>query len=271
MDYQALETCYKSIRQMTDFVPEIAIVLGSGLGDFADTIEVLGEISYKDIDNFPVSTAPGHAGKFVFGLLSGKKVICMKGRIHFYEGYGAEEVILPIRLIKMMGAKKVMLTNAAGGLNAEFRIGDFMMLTDHISLFAYNPLIGKNISELGERFTDMSVPYDKELCDIVRACAKRLAIPLKEGVYAQVTGPSYESPAETRLLRGLGADAVGMSTVMETIAARHMGMQVCAISCITNITYDISGKQPNEQEVMDAGKKNSKLFTAFITEIVKNM
>lgn len=268
-DYEKLEACYRQVRNMTDFQPELALVLGSGLGDFAEKIDVLGEIRYADIEGFPVSTAPGHAGKFIYGTLNGKKIICMKGRVHFYEGYGSHDVALPIRLMKMMGAKKAILTNAAGGLNPAFSVGDFMMLTDHISLFISNPLIGKNIEELGVRFPDLSAPYDKELCSIIRASARDLHIDLKEGIYVQLSGPSYETPAETRLLRNLGADAVGMSTVMETIAARHMGMQVCAISCITNVTFDISGKEPNEEEVIEAGKRSASQFASLISEMVK--
>ncbi len=267
-DISRLQSCFEQVRRLTDFQPQIAVVLGSGLGGLADSMEVLGEISYADIDGFPVSTAPGHAGKFVYGRLSGKNVICMKGRIHFYEGYTCEDVVLPLRLMQRMGADTVILTNAAGGLNPDFRVGDLMMLTDHISLFVPNPLIGKNEETLGERFPDMSEPYDHALCRTVRACANAMDIPLREGVYVQLSGPSYETPAETGLLRALGADAVGMSTVMETIAARHMHMRVCAISCICNMAFDLSGEKPNEQEVIEAGKRSAERFSALICEMI---
>lgn len=269
--YATLLSCYEQVRAKTDFVPEIALVLGSGLGDFADNIEVLGEIDYHDIKGFPVSTAPGHDGKFIYGTLGGKNIICMKGRIHYYEGYSADEVVLPIRLMKLMGAEKIILTNAAGGLNADFSVGDLMLITNHISLFAVNPLIGPNFLELGERFTDMSVPYDEDLNKILRKSAENIGTTLQEGVYVQVTGPSYESVSETGLLRTLGADAVGMSTVMECIAARHAGMKVCALSCITNLAYDISSSNPSEQEVIEAGKQSSEKFSKLLINAIKSM
>ena len=269
--YEKLENCYRQVREKTDFVPDIAIVLGSGLGDLADRIDVLGEISYADIDGFPVSTAPGHEGKYIYGTLGGRKVICMKGRIHLYEGYSATDVVLPIRLMQQMGAETLILSNAAGGLNSDFEIGDLMLITDHISLFARNPLMGQNVEELGVRFPDMSHAYDPQLMDIARASASRLGIDLQEGVYVQVTGPSYETPAETALLRSLGADAVGMSTVIETIAARHAGMRVCAVSCITNIAFDISSQEPDEADVIEAGNQAAEKFQSLIVDIVENI
>lgn len=269
--YEKLENCYDQVRQITDFEPEIAIVLGSGLGDLADDLEIMGEIPYSDIDGFPVSTAPGHDGKYVYGTLGGKNVICMKGRVHLYEGYSSTDVVLPIRLMKLMGADTIILSNAAGGLNADFEVGDLMLITDHISLFTENPLIGQNIDELGVRFPDMSTAYDSQLQELARRSAKKLDIDLQEGVYVQVKGPSYETPAETALLRSLGADAVGMSTVIETIAARHAGMKVCAVSCITNIAYDISNQEPNEADVIDAGNQAADKFKSLITEIVSKI
>ncbi len=270
-EHDRVQHCLEQVRRLTDFQPQIAVVLGSGLGALVDCMEIFGEISYADIDGFPVSTAPGHAGKFVYGRLSGKHIICMKGRIHFYEGYTPEDVVLPLRLMQRMGADTVILTNAAGGLHPDFRVGDLMMLTDHISLFVKNPLIGKNEEAFGERFPDMSTPYDRALCDTVRGCAIDLGIPLKEGVYVQLSGPSYETPAETRLLRSLGADAVGMSTVMETIAARHMHMRVCAISCICNMAFDLSGQEPNEEEVIQEGKRCSERFSTLLREMIRRV
>jgi purine-nucleoside phosphorylase len=268
---QKIDQCYEEVRQKTDFVPEIAIVLGSGLGNYAKQIKVEGEIPYSEIKGFPVSTAPGHDGRFIYGTIEGRKVICMKGRIHFYEGYSIYDVVLPLRVMRKTGAGKLIVTNAAGGLNAKFKVGDFMLLTDHLSLFIKNPLIGPNIEEFGTRFPSMSHPYDAEMNDEMRAAAKRLGMTLQEGVYVQLSGPSYESSAELKALRILGADAVGMSTVVETIAARHAGMRVCGVSCITNMAADLSNNEPNEQEVIDAGNAIAPKFERLITEFIKTM
>ncbi|MCI5611151.1 MAG: purine-nucleoside phosphorylase, partial [Roseburia sp.] len=192
--YDKLMNCYKSVREKTDFVPEAALVLGSGLGDYADHIQVVTEINYSDIEGFPVSTVVGHAGKFIFGYVGKVPVVCMKGRVHYYEGYPVSDVVLPTRLMKLLGAKILFLSNASGGMNRKFQAGDLMMITDHIGMFAPNPLIGANIEELGTRFPDMSHVYDLELQDLIRTTAKENNIPLQEGVYVQLTGPSYESP-----------------------------------------------------------------------------
>lgn len=266
-----IDQCYEEVRQKTDFVPEIAIVLGSGLGNYAKQIKVEGELPYSEIKGFPVSTAPGHDGRFIYGTIEGRKVICMKGRIHFYEGYSIYDVVLPLRVMRKTGAGKLIVTNAAGGLNAKFKVGDFMLLTDHLSLFIKNPLIGPNIGEFGTRFPSMSHPYDAEMNDEMRTAAKRLGMTLQEGVYVQLSGPSYESSAELKALRILGADAVGMSTVVETIAARHAGMRVCGVSCITNMAADLSNNEPNEQEVIDAGNAIAPKFERLITEFIKTM
>lgn len=268
---QKIDQCYEEVRQKTDFVPEIAIVLGSGLGNYAKQIKVEGEIPYSEIKGFPVSTAPGHDGRFIYGTIEGRKVICMKGRIHFYEGYSIYDVVLPLRVMRKTGADKLIVTNAAGGLNAKFKVGDFMLLTDHLSLFIKNPLIGPNIEEFGTRFPSMSHPYDAEMNDEMRTAAKRIGMTLQEGVYVQLSGPSYESSAELKALRILGADAVGMSTVVETIAARHAGMRVCGVSCITNMAADLSNNEPNEQEVIDAGNAIAPKFERLITEFIKTM
>ena len=233
--YEKLLKCYESIQKKIDFKPEIALVLGSGLGDYGETIDIVATLDYHDIEGFPISTVEGHKGRFIFGYIQGVPVVCMQGRVHYYEGYAMSDVVLPTRLMKMMGAKVLFLTNAAGGLNFDFHAGDFMMITDHIMTFVPSPLIGENINELGARFPDMSDVYKKDLQDIIRGTAKELGIKLQEGVYIQLTGPNYETPAEVRMCRTLGADAAGMSTAAEAVAANHMGMKVCGISCITNL------------------------------------
>ena len=268
--YEKLEDCVKAVRKKTDFVPEVALVLGSGLGNYAENINIEAEISYSEIPGFPVSTVPGHAGKFIFGTVGDVKVVCMKGRVHFYEGYDVTDAVLPARLMKMLGAKILFLTNAAGGLGEGFKAGDLMLITDHISLFAPNPLIGANVEELGPRFADMSEVYNKSLQDVIKRCARENNIDLKEGVYCQVTGPSFESPAEIRMLGRLGVSAVGMSTVIEAIAANHMGMKICGISCISNLAAGISEKPLCHEEVQEAADKTAPLFTKLVTESIKS-
>ena len=241
--YKKLEKCLKSIREKTDFKPEKAVILGSGLGDYAEKIQIEKIVKYTDIEDFPVSTVQGHKGQFVFGYVKDVPVVLMQGRVHYYEGYSMQDVVLPTRLMGMMGAKKILLTNAAGGVNPSFRPGDFMLITDHITTAVPSPLIGPNIEELGTRFPDMSEVYSKNLQKIIRKSAKDCGIPLQEGVYVQLTGPNYETPAEIRMVRSWGADAVGMSTACEAMAARHMGMEVCGISCITNMAAGGLGSQ----------------------------
>ena len=267
--YEKLLKCKEAVRKVTDFEPDVALVLGSGLGGFAENIKIETEISYSDIPGFPVSTVPGHAGKFIFGYLGDKKIVCMKGRIHFYEGYNISDVVLPARLMKMLGAKILFLTNAAGGLGEGFGAGDLMLITDHISVFAPNPLIGPNLDELGPRFPDMSNVYKKDLQDVIRAVAKENGIDLKEGVYCQCIGPSFESPAEIKMLAKLGVSAVGMSTVNEAIAANHMGMRICGVSCISNLAAGISGEPLSHEEVQEAADKAAPLFTKLVSESIK--
>ena len=221
--YEKLISCYESIQEKIPFTPKVALVLGSGLGDYAEEIRVEAELDYHEIDGFPVSTVPGHAGKFIFGWIGSVPVVCMKGRVHFYEGYPVSDVVLPIRLMKRMGAELLFLTNASGGINPSFSAGDLMLLTDHISLFAPNPLIGQNFDELGVRFPDMTQVYDRKLQEILKKTAAEQKIALQEGVYAQLTGPSYETPAEVELLRRLGADAVGMSTAVGSGRSKPYG------------------------------------------------
>lgn len=267
--YEKLQNCLACIRKKTDFVPEVAIVLGSGLGDYADDIKVECEINYSEIDGFPVSTVVGHAGKFIFGYVDDIPVVCMKGRVHYYEGYDVSDVVLPTRLMKLMGAKTLFLTNAAGGINTNFMAGDLMLITDQISVFAPNPLMGQNIDELGVRFPDMSNVYDVKLQEIIKETARELSIPLQQGVYLQFTGPSYESPAEVKMAGLLGADAVGMSTTVEAIAANHMGMQICGISCISNMAAGISKTPLSHAEVQEAANKASANFKKLVTACVK--
>ncbi len=267
--YAKLQNCLKSVREKTDFVPKVAIVLGSGLGDYANDIRVECEISYADIEGFPVSTVPGHAGKFIFGYVDEVPVVCMKGRVHYYEGYPISDVVLPTRLMKLMGAEILFLTNAAGGVNPAFQAGDLMLITDQISVFAPNPLMGPNMDELGTRFPDMSEIYDKDLAQIIRDTAKENDVPLQEGVYIQFTGPSYESPAEVRMAGILGADSVGMSTTVEAIAANHMGMKICGISCICNLGAGLSPTPLTHKEVQEAADKTAPLFKKLVTESVK--
>lgn len=269
--YDKLLKCYECVREKTDFVPEVAIVLGSGLGDYAESIRVESELPYSEIEGFPVSTVPGHAGKFIFGYLEDIPVVCMKGRVHYYEGYPISDVVLPVRLMKLMGAKILFLTNAAGGVNTSFHAGELMLIKDQISVFAPNPLIGENIEELGVRFPDMSHVYDEELQQAIRRAAKDNGIFLQEGVYTQLTGPSFESPAEIRMLRTLGCDAVGMSTVVEAIAANHMGMKICGISCICNLAAGMTAKPLNHEEVQEAADKAAPNFKKLVTESVKGM
>ena len=268
-DYDKLMRCYESFKSKVNFQPKVAIVLGSGLGDFADTIKIEAELPYSDIEEFPVSTVPGHAGKFIFGYVGEVPVVCMKGRVHYYEGYSISDVVLPTRLMKLMGAEILFLTNASGGVNYDFKAGDLMMITDHISCFVPNPLIGPNIEELGTRFPDMSTVYDKGFQDILRQTAKENDIAMKEGVYIQLTGPSFESPAEIRMVRTLGADAVGMSTVVEAIAANHMGMKICGISCVCNLAAGMTENPLTHVEVQEAADKAAPLFTKLVEESVK--
>lgn len=268
-DYEKLLKCYESFKQQIEFKPRVAIVLGSGLGDFADTIKIEAELSYGAIEGFPVSTVPGHAGKFIFGYVGEVPVVCMKGRVHYYEGYPISDVVLPARLMKMMGAEILFLTNASGGVNYDFKAGDLMLITDHISNFVPNPLMGANIEELGTRFPDMSTVYDKELQEILRKVARENEIELKEGVYIQLTGPSFESPTEVKMVRILGADAVGMSTVVEAIAANHMGMKICGISCICNPGAGMTENPLTHKEVQEAADKAAPLFTKLVAEAVK--
>jgi purine-nucleoside phosphorylase len=259
------------IKQQYPGKPTVGIVLGSGLGNFTKELQVEKEIDYNQIPHFPVSTVEGHTGKLIFGELSGKKIVAMAGRFHFYEGYTSQQVSYPIRVMKMLGVETVLLSNAAGGTNAHFAVGDLMIIKDHISLFAINPLIGKNENDLGPRFPDMSEPYSTELIAKAKTIAERLEIPLHTGVYCGVTGPTFETRAEYKLLRMLGGDAVGMSTVQEVIAAAHAGMKVFAMSVITDIGIREEENVITHEEVLqaarDAEPKLSAIFTNLVAEL----
>ncbi len=233
--YEKLMKCYEYCRTVTDFQPRVGLILGSGLGNYAKNMNVECEIPYGDIPGFPVSTVQGHDGRFLFGTIGTVPVVLMKGRVHYYEGYSMEEVVLPTRLMKLLGIEVLFLTNAAGGINRAFATGDFMMITDQISNFVPSPLIGENVVELGERFPDMTHIYDEELQKMIREVSKEEQIAIQEGVYVQSSCPNFESPAEIRMFATLGADAVSMITACEAIAASHAGVRVCGISCISNM------------------------------------
>lgn len=259
------------IREYSEETPEVGIVLGSGLGNFKSEMEIDCEIPYQDIPHFPVSTVEGHKGTLIFGTLSGKRVVCMAGRFHFYEGYSPAEVAFPIRVMKFLGIKALFLSNASGGMNPSFKVGDLMIINDHISLFAHNPLLGHNIDELGPRFPDMSEPYNLEIINKALQIGKDLGIPLHQGVYAGVTGPTFETRAEYKMLHILGADAVGMSTVQEVIVARHMDIPVFALSVITDLGIRDDLNTITHQEVLDAAKaaepKMTNIFKALIGSV----
>lgn len=266
--YERLLKCYQCFKDKINFKPEVALVLGSGLGDYADTIRVEAVLDYHDIEGFPVSTVSGHKGRFVFGYVGDVPVVIMQGRVHYYEGYSMEDVVLPTRLMKMMGARVLFLTNASGSVNYDYKAGDFMMITDQISNFVPSPLIGPNEEMLGERFSDMSEIYRKDLCEIIRGAAADLQIPLHEGTYIQLSGPSFETPHEVKMCRILGGDAVGMSTACEAIAANHMGMKVCGISCISNLGCGMTDQPLSAEEVKETADRVAPLFKQLITESI---
>jgi purine-nucleoside phosphorylase len=264
-----LKETVKFLQKEYKHKPQVGIVLGSGLGNFADEIEVEKEIDYHDIPHFPVSTVQGHKGKLIFGKLSGKRVVAMAGRFHFYEGYGAEQVVFPIRVMKLLGIEVLLLSNAAGGVNPDFKVGDLMIIKDHISIDTHNPLIGKNINELGPRFPDMSEPYKKYLVTKAKEVAAGLGIGVKEGVYFAVTGPTFETRAEYKMIHILGGDAVGMSTAQECIVANHMGMHVFAMSVITDVGLREEDNIISHEEVLDAAKAAEPNFAAIFKGLVE--
>ncbi|MES1220031.1 MAG: purine-nucleoside phosphorylase [Bacteroidota bacterium] len=265
----------EQINESVDFIrkqysqqPEVGIVLGSGLGDFSKELVIEKEISYADIPHFPVSTVEGHTGKLLFGTVSGKKVVCMAGRFHYYEGYDPAQVVFPIRVMKFLGIKALFLSNAAGGVNPAFNVGDLMIIKDHISFAIVNPLLGKNIDELGLRFPDMSEPYKKDFIQMAKSIALKKGIKLHEGVYFGVTGPTFETRAEYKLIHIVGADAVGMSTVQECIVANHMGLPVFAMSVITDLGIREEENKITHAEVLQAAKEAEPHFATIFREMV---
>lgn len=262
--YTKVLQCFESIKERIPFKPQIALILGSGLGDYGDTMDIVATIPYKDIAGFPQSTVQGHKGQFIFGYVGTVPVVCMQGRVHYYEGYPITDVVLPVRLMKLMGAEVLFLTNAAGGVNINYNAGDLMLIEDHICMIP-NPLMGENISEFGPRFPDMSDTYDKALRDIIKEQAGQMGITLQEGVYVQFSGPSYETPAEVRMARALGGDAVGMSTAVEAIAANHMGMHICGISCITNMAAGVQTSPLDHAEVQETADRVAATFSKVVT------
>ena len=251
--------------------PEIAITLGSGLGDLADHLVDAVQIPYGEIPHFPVSTVAGHKGQFVVGKLEGREVLCMQGRFHYYEGYTMEQVTFPIRVMKLLGISTLIVTNAAGGINTGFRPGNLMLIEDHLNLTGENPLIGENLEVFGDRFFDMTVAYDAEYRALAEQLAAELNIPLQKGVYAWLTGPNYETPAEIRYLRAIGADAVGMSTVPEVLVARHSGLRVCGISCITNLAAGMGDGLLSHEEVKETADRVKVDFIRLVTALTGRM
>lgn len=270
-EFEKINHCLEQIRSKTDFEPLMAVVLGSGLGGYASKMEVLCEIPYSEIDGFPVSTVQGHDGRFLFGYVEGVPIVAMKGRVHFYEGYAIDDVVLTIRTMGLLGAKYILLTNAAGGIDLDFEPGDLMLIEDHISSFIRSPLIGENIEELGVRFPDMSRVYDLKLCECIRRAASSEGIDIKEGTYLQTSGPQFETPTEIKMFRTLGASAVGMSTVVEAIAAHHMGLRVCGISCISNMAAGILEQPLTHSEVQITADKVAHKFERLVSGLIKEV
>lgn len=272
--YEKLMRCYSAVNEKVSFTPKIALILGSGLGDFCDTpecMEVVQTLDYADIPEFPKSTVAGHKGRFVFGYCKGVPIVAMQGRVHYYEGYSVQDVVLPVRLMRLMGAETLFLTNAAGGINPAFKAGDFMLICDQISLSVPSPLIGANIEELGTRFPDMTEIYSRRLRNIIENAAASEGVPLQRGTYIQTTGPNYETPAEIRAYGRLGADAVGMSTAVEAIAARHCGMEICGISCISNLASGISANPLSHAEVQETADRVAPLFRRLVARSISEM
>ncbi|MDR1329442.1 MAG: purine-nucleoside phosphorylase [Oscillospiraceae bacterium] len=269
--YSKLLSAAEAIRDRVGFTPRAALVLGSGLGAFADGMEISSAVDYGELPGFPKSTVEGHRGRFVFGCERGVPIVVMQGRVHYYEGYSMDEVVMPVRLLRLLGATRLVLTNAVGAINADYAAGDLMLIGDHILYGVPSPLIGANIDELGPRFPDMSEVYSKALLDNARDAARRLGITLREGVYLQTSGPNFETPAEIRAYRALGADVVGMSTACEAVAARHAGMEICGVSCVSNLAAGMSSAPLTHEEVQTAANAAAPRFRALISEIIAGL
>lgn len=268
---EKLNKCYESYKSKIDFKPLMALILGSGLGALADEIDVKFTLNYNEIEGFPLSTVPGHKGRFVFGYIEDVPVVIMQGRVHYYEGYSMQDVVLPTRLMRKMGAEVLFLTNASGATNPDYSAGDFMLISDQIANFVPSPLIGANLDSLGVRFPDMSDIYNKKLRAVVRNTAKELGIKLQEGVYIQLTGPNFETPSEVKMCRLLGADAIGMSTACEAIAANHAGMKIVGISCVANLGCGLTDTPLTHKEVIEAADKAAPLFKKLIRASIVNI
>ncbi len=263
--------CADAIREKTSFTPRTALILGSGLGGFGERLSLEAVVEYSEIPGFPISTVPGHQGRFLFGYVGQEPVVVMQGRVHYYEGYPMEDVVLPTRVMAQLGAKRLVLTNAAGGIGSQLEAGDLMLLTDHIASFVPSPLIGPNEDQFGTRFPDMTEVYSLRLREKALAAAQKLGIRLKQGVYLQTTGPQYETPSEIRMYQALGAHAVGMSTACEAMVARHMGMEVCGISCVTNLAAGLSDKALSHEEVQETADRVAQSFQSLVWELLSTI
>lgn len=268
---QQVEETIAYIRSKTDQRPETAIVLGSGLGQLIEKMEITCSIAYEELPHWKPCTAPGHEGRLLFGSLGGKQIMCMQGRLHYYEGYSIAEVTYPIRVMARLGVQNLILSCAAGGIDLDFAPGDLMLITDHINFLGANPLFGPNEAEFGVRFNDMSYAYHPQLRQLALEAAAELGQPLRQGVYVATTGPSYETPAEIRMFRLLGASAVGMSTVPETIVANHCGMRVLGLSCITNMAAGVLDQPLTEEEVLTTGERSIAAFEALVAHIIEKL
>lgn len=271
MEIEKINQAVEYIKTKITCSPEIGVILGSGLGDMADNVEDRVVVKYSEVPNLPTSTVKGHAGQFVFGKLNGRNVVMMQGRFHYYEGNKMESLALPVYIMKYLGVTKLIVTNAAGGVNTSFTPGDLMLIKDHINFVFNNPLIGKNDEKIGPRFPDMSNAYDKELLNTALNVGKKLNIDLKTGTYFMLSGPTYETPAEIRMVRILGGDAVGMSTVPEAITASHCGLKVLGISCITNMACGILDQPLNHAEVIETSNRVKEKFTSLVSEIISEL
>lgn len=268
---ERLQSCKKQIEAVTDFKPDVVLVLGTGLGDFADTLDVKAKISYKDINGWPNSTAPKHAGNLIFAEYNGLKLAVMQGRVHYYEGYSMQEVVLPLRVLHLLGADTVILTNAVGSMNPEFKVGDFVCVNDQIASFVPSPLVGENDEALGERFVGMTDAFDQDMQDTVLKLGQDKNIPVHSGVFLQVTGPQFETPAEIRMYRSLGADTIGMSTGAEVIAARHMGMKVCDINAVSNMAAGMEEEEFTQEQIEENMTHSAANFKVLINGLLDSL
>jgi purine-nucleoside phosphorylase len=259
------------IKSKTEFQPEIGIVLGTGLGGLVSEIDIEFKLDYEDIPNFPVSTVESHKGELIFGIIGGKKVIAMRGRFHFYEGYSLQECTFPIRVFHLLGVKNLLISNASGGVNPDFEVGEIMIINDHINFFPGNPLIGPNLDELGPRFPDMSDVYDQEMIDLAIQVAEDYKIKVSQGVYFGLTGPTLETPAEYKMVRVLGADTVGMSTVPEVIVARHMDMKVFGVSIVTDLGVPGKIKKTSLEDVVEVANRQEPKMTKIMKELINRI